>query len=342
MAKKFSLGFIRGGQAPRAPGSATALAGDPLADGDPLAPLISIVTVSLDDAGGLRSTAGSLAEQTYQAFEWLVIDGGSTDGTVALIQALGPAIDHWSSEPDRGVYDAMNRGLRTATGDYLMFLNAGDRLADPEALQAVVEALIGLPGLDLLFGATLLELPSGRRDPPGPARSDPLVALRPAGLSPGDRGPPQQPSERSLRPRPAGLRRLRRHRRPLPSRGPGGAPRSSARGPPLPPRQRVRAGDRDPVRRFPAGPARGSRPGLAAGRSGARAPGGGSSGLPDPGRGDRRGDGQNHRIVLNQAARPSSSSNVVDEGKYNLKWIEDSSRSTSSYAIASPLALASW
>jgi putative colanic acid biosynthesis glycosyltransferase len=137
-------------------------------DDGALDPLISIVTVSLDDASGLRSTVGSLQEQTYQAFEWLVVDGGSTDGTLALIEALGPAIDHWSSEPDRGVYDAMNRGLDTASGDYVMFLNAGDRLADPEALQAVVEALIGQPGLDLLFAATMLELPSGRqiRRPP--------------------------------------------------------------------------------------------------------------------------------------------------------------------------------
>ena len=73
---------------------------------------ISIVTVNLNDAAGLRATAESVAAQQYREREWLVIDGGSSDGSPAVIQAFAAEIAFGSSVPDRGVYDALNRGLK--------------------------------------------------------------------------------------------------------------------------------------------------------------------------------------------------------------------------------------
>jgi putative colanic acid biosynthesis glycosyltransferase len=135
--------------------------------------LLSLVTVCLDDAAGLRATAESIARQTYQGYQWLVVDGGSTDGTREVLETFEPLLDDWTSEPDDGVYDAMNRGLRRARGQYVMFLNAGDRLADARTLERIVQALLYRPAIDLLFAGTLLHLPSGRqvyRAPRAPRR----------------------------------------------------------------------------------------------------------------------------------------------------------------------------
>jgi len=125
--------------------------------------LISIVTVNLNDAAGLRATAESVLAQRYRKRQWLVIDGGSTDGSQDVIRAFAARIDHWSSAPDRGTYDAMNQGLRRARGRYVIFMNAGDRFAGPAALERIAGALGETPGADLLLGGTVLELPSGRR-----------------------------------------------------------------------------------------------------------------------------------------------------------------------------------
>ena len=103
------------------------------------APLVTVVTVVLDDVAGLRQTAMSVLAQRGVAFEWVVIDGGSTDGTVLAIQALAGRIAHWSSQADEGVYDAMNRGVRAATGQYVSFMNAGDRFADTSSLARLAE-----------------------------------------------------------------------------------------------------------------------------------------------------------------------------------------------------------
>jgi putative colanic acid biosynthesis glycosyltransferase len=137
--------------------------------------LLSLVTASFDDAAGLRATAESIAAQTYQAYQWLVVDGGSTDGTRNVLRSFEPLLDDWTSEPDEGVYDAMNRGLRRARGQYVMFLNTGDRLADARALERIVEALLARPGIDLLFAGTLLHLPTGRRIYRGPRAPRPWL-----------------------------------------------------------------------------------------------------------------------------------------------------------------------
>lgn len=91
----------------------------------------SVVTVTKDHLEGLKTTEKSLQNQIFKNFEWIVIDGASTDGTPAYLQTTKAL---WTSEPDNGLYEAMNKGLEKAKGQYLLFLNAGDTLATPETL----------------------------------------------------------------------------------------------------------------------------------------------------------------------------------------------------------------
>jgi putative colanic acid biosynthesis glycosyltransferase len=127
-----------------------------------VADLISVITVNLDDAAGLRATAASVAAQERPPEQWIVVDGGSTDGSIEVIRQFEHLIDRWTSASDRGVYDAMNRGLRAAQGRYVIFMNAGDRFAAPDSLALVAAALREEPSVDLLFGGTILAFRSGR------------------------------------------------------------------------------------------------------------------------------------------------------------------------------------
>ena len=97
-------------------------------------PMLSIVTVVLNDASGLEATLRNIALQDFSDFEHIVIDGGSTDETLGVIRACS-RIDHWSSGPDDGIYDAMNKGLRSASGRWINFLNAGDSYLSTSALR---------------------------------------------------------------------------------------------------------------------------------------------------------------------------------------------------------------
>jgi len=118
-------------------------------------PSITVVTVLFNNAAGFRTTGESVRAQTYPAIEWIVIDGGSTDGTVDQIKAWAESIAFWVSEPDRGIYDAMNKGLAHATGDYIVFLNGGDAFPAPDTLEHAAQALTG-DACDMLFGGTYL------------------------------------------------------------------------------------------------------------------------------------------------------------------------------------------
>jgi len=96
---------------------------------------LSIITVNLNNKNGLQKTIDSVVSQTFKDFEWIVIDGGSIDGSRELIEQYADHFAYWVSEPDKRVYNAMNKGIRVAKGDYLQFLNSGDWLWNETALE---------------------------------------------------------------------------------------------------------------------------------------------------------------------------------------------------------------
>lgn len=119
--------------------------------------LFSVITITYNAAATLPPTLRSVEAQTFADFEYLIIDGASRDDTVALAEAA--RIDNKTivSKPDRGLYDAMNRGLRLAKGDYVIFLNAGDSFPSPETLQIYADAIAAAPERPgMVYGQTLL------------------------------------------------------------------------------------------------------------------------------------------------------------------------------------------
>ena len=98
---------------------------------------LSIITVNLNNRDGLQKTIDSVVCQTFSDFEWIVIDGGSTDGSKELIEQYADHFAYWVSEPDKGIYNAMNKGIRASRGDYLLFLNSGDWLYKDNVLESV-------------------------------------------------------------------------------------------------------------------------------------------------------------------------------------------------------------
>lgn len=96
---------------------------------------LSIITINLNDKIGLQKTIESVMSQTFDDYEFIVVDGNSTDGSIDLIKENQRVITHWISEPDSGIYNAMNKGIKIAKGDYLHFLNAGDRLSATDVLE---------------------------------------------------------------------------------------------------------------------------------------------------------------------------------------------------------------
>ena len=96
--------------------------------------LYSIITINFNNCDGLRRTIESVVNQTNDNYEYIVIDGGSTDGSVDVIQKYSDRISYWVSEKDDGIYNAMNKGVRHAHGDYCLFLNSGDSFYDKHVL----------------------------------------------------------------------------------------------------------------------------------------------------------------------------------------------------------------
>lgn len=112
--------------------------------------LFSVITIAKNARAALAATADSVQNQTFTAYEWLIIDGASADGTVADLPAYTPLV---ITEQDTGIYDAMNKGLARATGDYVLFLNAGDRLAATDTLETIAAALEAQTALpDFIYG----------------------------------------------------------------------------------------------------------------------------------------------------------------------------------------------
>lgn len=100
---------------------------------------VSIITVNLNNAAGLKKTVESVMNQVFRNFEYIVVDGASTDGSIEAIKEYTSRIDHLVSEPDQGIYHAMNKGIGMANGRYCLFLNSGDWLADDQVLSNVFE-----------------------------------------------------------------------------------------------------------------------------------------------------------------------------------------------------------
>ena len=120
---------------------------------------ISVITVCYNSVTTLQDTLESVLRQTYPDVEYIVVDGASKDGTKELIEKYAPKFSgrmKWISEPDQGIYDAMNKGIRLATGDYLCFLNAGDSFHEDDTLQQMVRSISGNELPDVLYGETEL------------------------------------------------------------------------------------------------------------------------------------------------------------------------------------------
>ncbi len=111
-------------------------------------PKLSIITVNYNDLNGLKKTVQSVHTQTFQEFEHIIIDGASTDASVEYLKKHKDSFSYWVSEPDKGVYNAMNKGIEQATGEYLLFLNAGDHFINEQSLQ---RALIHLSDKDIIY-----------------------------------------------------------------------------------------------------------------------------------------------------------------------------------------------
>lgn len=127
-------------------------------------PLISVITITYNAASTLPPTLRSVEAQTFSDFEYLVIDGASKDSTVDLASAC--PIAQVFSEPDRGLYDAMNKGLRRAKGRYVLFLNAGDSLPGPDTLQKYADAIAAAPvEPGIVYGQT--RIVDAKRNPIG-------------------------------------------------------------------------------------------------------------------------------------------------------------------------------
>ena len=119
---------------------------------------LSIITINRNNAHGLQKTMQSVLAQTYQHFEYVVVDGASTDKSIEIIKQLEQEFQNsaislkWISEPDKGIYNAMNKGIRIANGEYLEFLNSGDLLAADTVVEKMMSALSKTDDTDIIYG----------------------------------------------------------------------------------------------------------------------------------------------------------------------------------------------
>ncbi|MCI6823396.1 MAG: glycosyltransferase [Bacteroidales bacterium] len=125
---------------------------------------LSIVTINYNDCDGLARTIKSVVGQTCRSFEYIVIDGASTDGSLDVIRQFEDNLDYFVSEPDTGIYQAMNKGIDQAGGEYLLFMNSGDTFHTPDVVEQVLPLL---QGLDFYGGAIEIQtVPREVRRPP--------------------------------------------------------------------------------------------------------------------------------------------------------------------------------
>ena len=117
-------------------------------------PTVSIITITYNAERFLERTIQSIVDQQATDYEYIIIDGASTDGTLDIVRHYEPHLTNWISEPDGGLYDAMNKGLHRARGQYVWFMNAGDELYDPQTLSHLLER-INATGADVYYSDAL-------------------------------------------------------------------------------------------------------------------------------------------------------------------------------------------
>lgn len=126
---------------------------------------LSIITINRNNAAGLEKTMQSVASQTFKEFEYIVVDGASTDNSVEVIKGFESQFAHlsWVSEPDSGIYNAMNKGIRRASGDYVQILNSGDCLAADDVTERMLDALQKADNPSIFYGNMIKCFADGRR-----------------------------------------------------------------------------------------------------------------------------------------------------------------------------------
>jgi len=115
---------------------------------------LSIISINLNNVAGLQKTIESVWPQTFTDYEYIIIDGGSTDGSIDIIKKYSDKITYWISEKDNGIYHAMNKGIEVAKGDYCLFLNSGDWLVDKKILENVFS---NNHSEDILYGDMMVD-----------------------------------------------------------------------------------------------------------------------------------------------------------------------------------------
>lgn len=126
---------------------------------------LTIITINRNNASGLEKTMESVLSQTCREFEYVVVDGASTDGSVAVLQENAKRFGDrlkWVSEPDKGIYNAMNKGIGMASGDYIQVLNSGDCLVSDSVVERMLNALAGSGYPSILYGNMLKDMPGGK------------------------------------------------------------------------------------------------------------------------------------------------------------------------------------
>lgn len=123
----------------------------------------SIITINYNNTSGLKKTIDSVKSQTYIDFEWIVIDGDSNDGSKELLEKYQVHFAYWCSEPDKGIYNAINKGLSHATGEYVQFLNSGDWLYNSTSLEKALAQIDGK--YDIYYGDMVQVNDGGKLNP---------------------------------------------------------------------------------------------------------------------------------------------------------------------------------
>lgn len=123
-------------------------------------PKVSVVTVSYNAVSSIESTILSVINQTYSNIEYIIIDGGSRDGTVEIIKKYASRISYWISEPDKGIYDAMNKGIDKANGEWVNFMNAGDSFYEVSTIESFMDK-VSLSA-DIAYGDTMILYSMGK------------------------------------------------------------------------------------------------------------------------------------------------------------------------------------